>query len=403
MIAAGVGYSTDEETIRAARQATKMAMERAKITRADMAIIFASISHLRSYSLLLKTVEEIAGTSVLIGSSALGILTTDVEIEEGPGIAVMVIHSNRISAVPFLGRNLEGRNLEVGQEIGKTIKSASDPSSLLIILPDTFYFEPESFFQGIQEVVDYIPIVGGGSSENGTQRQTYQMCGRQSESKAVAGMLLSGDFKHTIAFSQACQPVGDPMVVTKARGNTIFELGGRPAHSVFCDLFQEPVDWEDFFQTAVSLIFLGLPVDITQTRLERGKYLVRNIIGLDPVKGSITVAAPIVEGQVVSFTLRDPRRARQDMERTLKELKKRHAEHLPAFGLYFDCCGRGTSLYGKTGVDLALFKRYLGEIPLIGFFTYAEIAPIHKTNYLHNYTGVLTLISERPDLGQERS
>jgi small ligand-binding sensory domain FIST len=218
-------------------------------------------------------------------------------------------------------------------------------------------------------------------------------------------MLLSGDFRHTIAFSQACQPVGDPMVVTKARGNTIFELGGRPAHTVFCDLFQEPVDWEDFFQTAVSLIFLGLPVDITQTRLERGKYLVRNIIGLDPVKGSITVAAPIVEGQVVSFTLRDPRRARQDMERTLKELKdlvKQHADQPPAFGLYFDCCGRGTSLYGKAGVDLALLKRYFGEIPLIGFFTYAEIAPIQKMNYLHNYTGVLVLISERPDLGARK-
>jgi len=394
MIAAGVGYSTDEETIKAARQATKMAMDRAKITRADMVIVFASISHSLSYSLLLKTVEEITGTSTLIGSSALGILTTDAEIEEGPGIAVMVIHSDRISAVPFLGRGLKGRNLEVGQEIGQTIKSAIDPSSLLIILPDTFSFEPEAFFQGMQEAVDYIPIVGGGSSQNGTQRQTYQMCGRQAESHAVAGMLLSGNFRHTIAFSQACQPVGNPMVVTKARGNIIFELGGSPAHTAFCDLFQEPVD----FHTAVSLIFLGLPVDITQTRLDRGKYLVRNIIGLDPENGSITVAAPIVEGQVVSFTLRDPRRARQDMDRTLKELEKQHADHPPAFALYFDCCGRGTSLYGKTGVDLALFKRHLGDIPLIGFFTYAEIAPIQKINYLHNYTGVLALISNSQSL-----
>lgn len=389
MIAAGVGYSTDGETIRAARQATKMAMDRAKITRADMAIVFASISHCPSYGALLKTVEELTGTSSLIGSSALGVVTTDIEIEEGPGLAVMVIHSDRISAKPFMAHNLKGRNLEVGHEIGQSIKASVDPSSLLIILPDTFCFEPEAFFQGMRESVDYLPIVGGGSSEDGTQRQTYQMCGLQAESKAVAGMLLSGDFSHTIAFSQACQPVGDPMVVTKARGNTIFELGGSPAHTVFCDLFQEPVD----FHTAVSLIFLGLPINITETRLDRGKYLVRNIIGLDPDNGSITVAAPIVEGQVVSFTLRDPKRAKQDMDRTLKELAKQHADHPPAFALYFDCCGRGTSLYGKTGVDLTMFKRYFGETPLIGFFTYAEIAPIRKINYLHNYTGVLALIS----------
>jgi small ligand-binding sensory domain FIST len=242
----------------------------------------------------------------------------------------------------------------------------------------------------MQELVNFIPIVGGGSSENGTQRQTYQMCGQQTESNSVAGLLLSGGFKHTIAFSQACQPVGNPMVVTKARGNVIFELGGRPAHTGFCDLFQEPVD----FHTAISLIFLGLPIDLNQTRLDRGQYLVRNIIGLDPLKGSITVAAPILEGQVVSFTLRDPKRAKQDMDRTLKEMSKQFADHPPLFGIYFDCCGRGTSLYGKKGVDLGLFKRYFKDIPLIGFFTYAEIAPINRTNYLHNYTGVLTLISD---------
>ena len=389
MISAGVGYSTDEETVRAAKQATKMAMERAKITRADLVILFASITHSHSYPLLLKTIEETAGTSTLIGCSALGILTTDAEIEEGPGIAVMVITSDRISAMPFLSQGIKGRNLEVGMEIGRAIKPAIDPSSLLMILADTFCFEPEAFFQGMREEVDHIPIVGGGSSENGTRRQTYQMCGRQAVSNAVSGLHLKGGFSHTIAFSQACQPVGDPMVVTNAQGNTIFELGGRSAHAAFCDLFQEPVD----FQTAISLIFLGLPVDVTQTRLDRGKYLVRNIIALDSAKGSVTVAAPIVEGQVVSFTLRDPRRARQDMDRTLKELAKQHAHHPPAFALYFDCCGRGTSLYGKTGVDLALFKRYFVDTPLIGFFTYAEIAPIHKMNYLHNYTGVLVLIS----------
>jgi len=390
MIAAGVGYSTEEETVKAARQATKMAMERAKVSRADAAILFASISHSHSYPLLLETVEKIAGTSCLIGSSALGIVTTDAEIEEGPGIAVLVIASDQISAVPLLGRSLKGRNLDAGIEIGRAIKSSIDPSSLLIILPDTFGFEPEAFFQGIQETANQIPIVGGGSSENGTQRQTFQMCGRQSESNSVAGMLLSGAFNHTIAFSQACQPVGNPMVVTQARGNVIYELGGRSAHEAFCDLFQEPVD----FHTAISLIFIGLPVDVKQTRLDRGKYLVRNIIGLDPEDGSITVAAPILEGQVISFTLRDPRRARQDMDRTLKELAKQHTHQSPVFGIYFDCCGRGTSLYGKSGVDLALFKRYFGEIPLIGFFTYAEIAPIQQTNYLHNYTGVLVLISD---------
>jgi small ligand-binding sensory domain FIST len=390
MIAAGVGHSTEPETVRASRQATQMAMDRAKIRKADLAILFASINHSGSYPHLLETVEEISGTSSVIGCSALGILTSDAEIEEGPGIAVMVIASDQISAMPFLGRKLKGRNMEVGIEIGQTIKPALQASSLVTILPDTFCFEPDAFFDGMKAILDHVPIVGGGSSENGSRRKTYQMCGREAISNAVSGFHLAGEFSHTVAFSQACQPVGDPMLITKAEGNTIFELSGKSAHSAFCDLFQEPVD----FETAVSLIFLGLPVDVTKTRLDKGQYLVRTIIDMDSEKGSITAAAPVVEGQVVSFTLRDPRRARQDMDRTLKALAKKHANQRPAFAFYFDCCGRGSSLYGKTGVDLALFKQHFGDTPLIGFFTYAEIAPIRKTNYLHNYTGVLALISE---------
>ncbi len=392
MISAGVGLSIEQDTATAARQAAEMAMNRAGIERADAVLLFASVTHSASYPVLLDTVGRITGTSRMIGSSGLGILTNDGEIEEGPGIAVLVIASEGLSAVPYLGRDLKGRSLDAGIEMGQALKEALDPSSLLIILPDTFHFEPEAFFQGMNQTLGHVPIVGGGSSENGTQHQTYQMCGRQSDSNAIAAMLLSGRFEHRVVFSQACQPVGDPMVVTKASGNVIYELGGKPAHDAFCDLFQEPVD----FHTAVSLIFLGLPIDINQTRLERGHYLVRNILALNPDNGSITVAAPIVEGQVVSFTLRDPRRARQDMERTLKDLSKQLGGRPPAFGIYFDCCGRGTSLYGKPGVDLSLFKKHFGDTPLIGFYTYAEIAPIQKINYLHNYTGVLVMFTN-PD------
>jgi small ligand-binding sensory domain FIST len=45
-------------------------------------------------------------------------------------------------------------------------------------------------------------------------------------------------------------------------------------------------------------------------------------------------------------------------------------------------------------VDLDIIRARFKDLPLIGFFTYAEIGPAADGRCLHNYTGVLTLVSE---------
>jgi small ligand-binding sensory domain FIST len=67
----------------------------------------------------------------------------------------------------------------------------------------------------------------------------------------------------------------------------------------------------------------------------------------------------------------------------------------PAFGMYFNCCARGNSLYGIPGIDSAYIRQALGEVPLIGMFGGYELAPLGRANHLFAYTGVLALIGER--------
>jgi small ligand-binding sensory domain FIST len=51
-------------------------------------------------------------------------------------------------------------------------------------------------------------------------------------------------------------------------------------------------------------------------------------------------------------------------------------------------------LYGHRNVDVDIIRREFRDLPLIGFFSYAEIGPSADGCCLHNYTGVLTLIGE---------
>jgi small ligand-binding sensory domain FIST len=125
-----------------------------------------------------------------------------------------------------------------------------------------------------------------------------------------------------------------------------------------------------------------------------GEYLVRNIIGLDSSKGIIAVADEVREGQSMIFTLRDGQRARDDLGQMLQRQAQRLNGKKPAFGLYFNCCARGASLYGIADIDTAYIRQSLGEFPLIGMFGGYELAPLGGANQLFAYTGVLALLSE---------
>ena len=117
-------------------------------------------------------------------------------------------------------------------------------------------------------------------------------------------------------------------------------------------------------------------------------------MGVNVKKGMLTCVTPVEEGEFVTFTVRDPNFARQDLTMTLEDLKLRLSPSAPSFGLYFNCCARGRSLYGEANQDIALIKSHFPNLPLIGFFTYGEIAPVDHVNHLHHYAGVLTLFAE---------
>ena len=96
------------------------------------------------------------------------------------------------------------------------------------------------------------------------------------------------------------------------------------------------------------------------------------------------------------FTLRDGQRARDDLNQMLERQRQNLGGKKPAFGLYFNCCARGNSLYGMPGIDTAYIRQALGDFPLIGMFGGYELAPLGGANHLFAYTGVLALITEEP-------
>jgi small ligand-binding sensory domain FIST len=394
MIRAGVGQSTEASTEKAVEQAFAAALAQAGIGQADMALIVFTAEHMRDRERLRNAVSHASNHSVVVGSSAAGILSAEGEVEGSHGIAVLALASDQLQANAFLFEPLRGHDAEAGAKIAKLTRTrpSLDSNFLTLLMPDSYNGQAQEMLQAMQDEIGYSPVIGAGSSESGVAGATFQLCKDHVATNAVTGVHLSGSFEAFIDTTQGCQPITEPLVITRADGNIIYEIDNRPAFEVFTSVLKGPL-LEDL-RRALMYVFVGLPADRLRNTVGAGEYLVRNIIGLDSKKKIIGVADEVNEGQAMIFTLRDGQRARDDLGQMLKRQAQRLTGKKPAFGIYFNCCARGASLYGIPGIDSAYIRQLLGDFPLIGMFGGYELAPLGGANHLFAYTGVLALICE---------
>lgn len=392
MIRAGVGQSSDASTARAAAAAVEQALAQAGTSQADAALVFFSADHGARERELTETIRRASGTDRITGCSAAGVLTSNGESEGGHGLAVMVLSSDQLECRPLLFKPLREHDGDIGAELAAIAAPTEASGSLLALFPDTYNGQPPRLLESLHDERGFIPVVGAGASENGAAQATYQLSSTGVTSNAVAGLYLNGSFQTHIEITQGCQPITDPMVITKAERNLIYEINERPALEVFSGLLKGPLA-EDL-RRALMVLFVGLPADRLINSVAPGKYLIRNIIGIDPDKGILGVAEEVTQGESLIFAMRDGQRARDDLNQMLQRQVNNLAGRKPACGFYFNCCARGSSLYGIPGIDSAYIKQALGDFPLIGMFGGYELAPLGRANHLFAYTGVLALIEE---------
>lgn len=392
MIRAGVGQSREPSTATAIKRAAELALQGAGAARADFAMVFFTADHAARPKELVSSLIQAVDTDCVVGSSAAGVLTATEEIEGGTGVAVLVIAGEDIVARPFIFEPLRGNEASLGDSFGDFLSGTRDENSLMVLLPDSYNGDPRLLLDRMALKAGFHPVVGAGAAENGAAGATFQLCGERLASNAIAGAYLSGQFSTRVDITQGCQPISQPMVITKAEGNLIYEINGRPAFEVFAGLLKGPLAQD--LRRALMVLFVGLPANRQENSVAAGRYLVRNIIGLDGNEGVVAVAEQVREGEAMIFVMRDGQRARDDLEQMLQ----RHVQGLggerPILGWYFNCCARGNPLYGIPGIDSAYIRRALGDFPLIGMFGGYELAPLGQANHLFAYTGVLALVTE---------
>jgi small ligand-binding sensory domain FIST len=307
-----------------------------------------------------------------VGTIGFGVCVSRDEMFDMPAMAVMVgaLPRDSFRILPTVTPN----DTELPADIVNWSK-ARNPV-LGVVHADPRVPGLETIFTRIQNQTGCF-LVGGMTASRGVQEQ---IAGEVTDG-GVSGALFGGGISAVTGLTQGCSPIGSTHEVTGVADNVLQTLDDRPAFEVFAE------DIGELLARNLSRIEGYVQAAIPIRGSDTGDYVVRNLLGVYPDQGWVSIGERLDVGDRVMFVRRDGASAMADLKRMVADIKRRTATP-PRAAFYFSCIARGPNLFGKGSVELRTIADILGDVPLIGFFANGEIS----NNRLYGYTGVLSLL-----------
>ncbi len=357
----------------------------------DLVILFGSFHHTAAFAEAAESIRQTIMPTTMLGVTAESVLGVDRELEGLAGMSALALRLPGARLHPWrFNTEQDGAALTDAAVMREHI-GVTDDLSAVIMLADPFSTPITRFLPaltGCRGPEHSVPVVGGMSSGASQPGHNALILDKELIRSGSVGVTISGRVQVDIIVSQGCRPIGKPIVVTKARGNVIQELGGRKA----LDIVQELAGGLDEQERGLLSggLLVGTVINEYKARFGRGDFLVRNILGYDKEHGAIAVGDIPRVGQTVQFHVRDAETAHEDLQLLLDGQQLKDA---PLGAMLITCNGRGSRLFQDEKIrDVPTIRNRLGEIPLAGFFAAGEIGPIGSESFLHGHTAALAIL-----------
>jgi hypothetical protein len=402
---AGVGMSRHHNPNIAGREAAEQALEKAGVDRPDFVFMFASIGY--DQRSLVRAVRETTGGAPLTGCSAGGTIDGEDADESNFTVVVTAISSEELQWHNGSAAGLEAEARAVGQRVAQDLLPHLSAETIgLFVFPDGIkdFVVPTNnlvgnFFAGLEGNLSserFIPMWGGGANVNFNNwaPPTYQYCDDEVITDGVSYALLSGKARAGWAISHACIPIGGERIVTRSKGNIIYEIDGKPAMEVLDEYIPEGglTHDRDWFRYVISLsLCFRAP-----SYMKDEEYVVRGMPAVSMNDGSITVQTEVKEGTSVWLSSRDKEKITTGFDRMAAQIKEQLGGAKPNLVFQFECATRGKMMF-REQEKLQILKAFRQSLdpdaPWVGFYTVGEIGPVEEHNLRHLYTSVVLALS----------
>ncbi len=325
-----------------------------------------------------RRVMELAGDANVIGCSATGVIGAGQGVELTPAVSVWAgaLGGARITTFALETMRADDRFVVIG------LPDRVEDDRAAILLVDPYSFPADAFVERSAEVLGGLPLVGGLANGLRGGGSVRLFADGEVYDEGAVGVLLGGDLNVGTVVSQGCRPIGPSMVVTGAEENLLLELAGQPALARLEEIVSD-LDEDDRELVAAGLQ-IGVVMDEYAERHERGDFLIRGVLGIDPEREAVAIGDVVEVGRTVRFQVRDAATADEDLYALLDAYREQGGRVEGA--LLFTCNGRGGAMFGSADHDPVAVRETLGPIGVAGFFAAGEVGPVGGHNHVHGFT-----------------
>jgi hypothetical protein len=261
----------------------------------------------------------------------------------------------------------------------------------VIVISDGLGVNGSELLRGLSAILPPSVVVTGGLAGDGARfTRTWILHEGAPVSGRVSAVGLYGERIEIGHGSKGGWDIfGPERVVTRATGNVLYELDGRPA----LDLYKEYLGELAAGLPANALLF---PLSLRRSHTEETR-LVRTILGISDADRSMTFAGDIPAGSLVQLMRANFDRLIDGAAEAARLTRGSSPFDSQSLTIAVSCVGRRLALGERAEEEVeAVLDTLPAGAHLVGFYSYGEISPYASGRCeLHNQTMTLTQLRER--------
>jgi hypothetical protein len=352
---------------------------------AQLVLVFGARAVLQDLPLIESIRKSYPAAHILGCSTAGEICGAEVSDDSLVATAVHFEHTQVRTAQVSLDTHSDSR------KAGEFLAQALPHEGLVhvLVLSDGLSVNGSDLVRGLlQHLPKGVAITGGLAGDGARFSETLVFMTDTPQKGAIAAVGLYGSrLKIGVGSLGGWDPFGPERLVTRSKGNVLFELDGRPALGLYKQYLGEHAKG----LPATGLLF---PLSVRVTPDETP--LVRTILAVDEPQQSMTFAGDVPEGAHARLT-------KSTVDRLIEGAVGAARASCPAGGappelaLLISCVGRKLVLKQLVEDEVEGVRDVLGgQAAMTGFYSYGEIAPfsLGERSELHNQTMTITTFAE---------
>ncbi|MBM3233219.1 hypothetical protein FJZ18_03575 [Candidatus Pacearchaeota archaeon] len=400
MIEAGVGVSTAKDASSAGKEAAEKALRHLGKPPSLM-MVFASPIYPQQQ--LLDTITSITKNTPFIGGTTAGEISTWGVSDDS--VVILALYMQSVSFSHAIEQHLRRNEFKAGKQLALSLvkRLKEKKPSTLFLFPGGKAGNLSELIKGIQSVLgETFPIFGGALGDRGDFKKTHQYHNGKVYEDSVVGILLAGNIITASGIKSGWKTIGNKLKVTKSIVNSLFELDGDPALDIYQKMLGEELSAR--LPTSGSEYPIGLTD--RQIQLGDGEFFTpfRAPVEIHPDKKSIIFGSPIHEKTSVTIATASRNDVIESAARAAEQALHNFGKAKPACALFFSSFGCKAVLEGRSQEEITAVQNIIGrDVPLAGFFTYGEIAPLDlkskevklQSSHFHNQTNVVFILGSK--------